>query len=136
MKRLRSSPHLMRLTALVLVSSLLDACTSWHVQPLDPAHFSEAHAPKTAHVTLTSGAELTIHQPVVAGDSLIGTGEKYATSGGWVPGQRVAIPLTDIRQVTVSQFEGGKTVALVAGALTALIIAWLISCAANGCNVN
>jgi len=122
-----------RLTALLLTATLLNACMSWHVEPPDPTHFSAAHPAPRARVTLTSGKRVTVHEAVIVGDSLLGTGEEYATTEGWMPGRHIAIPLGDVREITVGHGDPGKSLLLLMGIAAGTVLVLFVDCAAQGC---
>jgi hypothetical protein len=113
MPPLKQRPHLVRLTAAVLIATVLHGCTSWHVRPLplQPAHFSRSVHPGKVRLTLADGSRVTVPSPVIRGDSMFGNSPP------------VALALTSIRWAEVLQTDDGKSILLMAGlGLTALII--------------
>jgi hypothetical protein len=69
--------------------------------------------PQVVIVTRRDESEVTIYQPTVRGDSVIGWLEKPApdTSGAG----RVAVSLSDVREISVPRFDGTATAVLVLG---------------------
>lgn len=125
MPLLKQHPHPVRLMAIVLIVSVLQACTSWHARPLPlrPEYLSPSVRPGNLRLTLTDGSKLTVLRPVIRGDSLFGEGHS-----GWIEwGNRgskrlspVALPLTRVRVARVEETDEEKTFLLVAGTVVTL----------------
>lgn len=110
MPPLKQHPRLVRLTAALLIATVLQACTSWHARPLEPAQFSPSVHPGEARLILANGTKITVLGPVIRGDSLFSNNSR-------------ALALTSIRGVEVSQIDAAATFVLMVGlGLTALII--------------
>ena len=92
-----------RVIAVLLVTTFIQACTAWRDLPLEPQRF---HPPHNAIVrlTLVSGEQLTIKNPLLSGDSLIWNEPRPAHG---------AVPLAQIRSVQVLHDDGASTVAFV-----------------------
>ena len=62
MPPLMPHPPLVRLTAAVLIATVLQACTSWHARPLQPGHFSPSGHPGKArfHLADAAGSQCTV----------------------------------------------------------------------------
>ena len=94
-----------RVTTLILLLGSL-GCVS--VRPLrDPARFIVESRPSYVYVTHNSGALLTISQPRVSGDSLLGTWQGAD--------QQVALPLNQFQRIAAVQRDKTRTTLLIAG---------------------
>ncbi len=142
MKPLRLFITLKRLIASVVLAAYLPACTSWKTQPVSPEHTIATKQPSRVRVTRADGSKIILIRPQVAGDSLAGD-----LPGSGRPGQpnsRLAVPLSDVREVAVERVDGVKTGALIVGlGLTAVLVAAALSeddspppCQGEGCHVS
>lgn len=108
------------LTGALLVGQLA-GCTSWRVASTPPAQFT-AGSTELVRVVRRNGTEVTLREAQVRGDTLYGTPSP-------VPGQRLAIPLSDVRTIEVRQGDTAKTVGLVVGVTAAVagaLILWIV----------
>jgi hypothetical protein len=128
MLSLRKHTDVIRLTAVVLIGSLLHACYSWRTQALDPTRFAGPHPPQQVRVTLASGVQMMVERPVISGDSLIG--RRPVGSPVWAaipdprtqegsvpadPSRRVAFALADMREVALEEFDARRSALFVVG---------------------
>jgi hypothetical protein len=106
-------------------SSLLIACwlsgsgcaSSWHTVQASPSAAMAAHPRGDVRVTRTDGSMVTLHQPAVSGDSIVGYEDPPWDQGGNAKATRRAIPLGDARSVSVWERDGSaNTVLWVIGA--------------------
>ncbi len=105
-----------RITALVVMSSMLTSCMGWKRHDLAVDRLLEQEQPELIQVRLASGIVTVLKDPILRGDSLIGLAS----------GRRVAVPVADVRAVSVQRLHAGKTLGLVAGiGLTAILVASL-----------
>lgn len=102
-----------------LLSVSAAACTSsWQTQSGPVPEVLAAHSGKTVRVVRKSDVSVVLHRVELVGDSVIGD------SGD--PPQRTAIPLSDVRMITVRETDtsvastGIKAVAVVLVALLAV----------------
>ncbi len=93
----------MRRAALLLV--LAAACHSWHTQPLAPESVLATH-PSRIRITRTDGSRISIDQPTIHADTIVGTlhGSSYH--------QPVAIRLADVQNVATLRPNSLKTMLL------------------------
>jgi len=96
-----------RWTSLLLLTTFLNACMVWRVRPVEQQSV-------TGQVRVTLGGQIvTLERPSIAGDSLIGDRD----------GQRVAFPVSEIRELEVRELNAGKTMLAIVGiGITALLI--------------
>jgi hypothetical protein len=119
--------HRRWLAVLGAVLLSLSACSSWRVQPVEPAAFVREHGPNQVRITRSDRSTIVLHQPAVVGDS-IGVLVRVDTAG--VPDPRAAVALSDIRAIAVRRTDGLKTAGACLGG--ALVGAFII-CAASSC---
>lgn len=93
----------------LLASVILSGCHGWRPQTSPTAG---AQLPNPARVTPMEGSEIVLRNATVSQDSLVGTGER---------GQRVALPLSQVRRVEARRVDGGRTALLVGGILAAVL---------------
>lgn len=87
---------------------LLGAVGCASIRPLqDPARFISEASPRTVYVTHKNGALLTITQPRVSGDSLVGIWQGVS--------EPLALPLDQVQQVEAMQRDKTRTRFLIAG---------------------
>lgn len=95
----RRSRALVGLAALVAVT----ACTTWQPYSGPPG---QAQLPSQVRVTLVSGEQVTLRDPVVLGDTLLhGLVDRQ--------GQLQEFPMSGIQLLEARRFSGGKTALLV-----------------------
>ena len=97
------SPH--KTLALVLLVLHLSACTSWQPTTASPRQFVEEEEPDQIRITQTGGDRVTIHDPAIRADSIVGGG-----SQNWL-GRRseIGVPFSDIGQFEVRRFSSTRT---------------------------
>ena len=104
----------------------LPACTSWQVGTPTPAQFVEREHPGRLRVTRTDSSTVTLDDPAVRGDSLVGL------LAGADSARIVGIPLSDVTSVASREGSTGKTILLTAGivigALGVVTIVWAVCC--------
>jgi hypothetical protein len=106
-----------RLLPLLVVPLLLSACHSWRASS-GPIAETLADHPDEVRVLRNDDSRITLLRPRLSGDSLIG--ERRASRSEIT----FAVPLNDVRSLEVRRFDGGKTVALIAGVgVTAILVA-------------
>jgi hypothetical protein len=125
---MRTAGRLHRLIACVLLATTtLTACTSWHVQTVSPEQVVNTEHPKAVRVQRMDGSRVVLKSPRISSDSLLGT----------AIGQPTGMPLSDVYQLAVKRGSTGKTIALVVGvaavAFLALAAAYVITCADSYC---
>lgn len=95
----------------------LAACQTWQVAGPTPAEFLAQHSPDRIMVLRADSSRLILLDPSLEGDTLRG----FAQTGG-----RPALPLTEVRSVSVRRTSWGRTVGLVgavgAGVALAIIL--------------
>jgi len=80
---------------------LLPGCTSWHATTLPPRELIESEQPDVVRVTQTSGDQIVLREPSLAGDSIAGV---------WFEdrGIRIAVPLERVDALELpGQAAGG-----------------------------
>ena len=118
-----------RLSLLILLAASV-GCAS--IRPVrDPARFIAESNPAVVYVTHNNGALLTITQPRVSGDSLVGTWAAVS--------QPLALPLSHLQRVRAVQRDGTRTTLAIAGAsMIAVAMGYLltrnVSSARQPCN--
>lgn len=117
-----------------LLGGQLAACTSWRTQNTPPEQFTVPHGARPVRIVRRDGTELTLNEPRVIGNALVGTLPTTNSKADTV----VTIPLNDVRTIAVREADATKTVGLVlavavglAGAALALFV---IECARIGCS--
>jgi hypothetical protein len=125
----RLQPAALRLhVALALVTGI--ACTANHPVPGGPepsplSAYLADHRPRDLRVTTTAGSSLWLHNPMLAGDSLIGD------AGRDQPPARRAVALADIRALEAPKFSAGRTLGLIGGIVGTAAVAVLILSSGN-----
>ncbi|HJP85956.1 MAG TPA: hypothetical protein VJ852_08205 [Gemmatimonadaceae bacterium] len=85
-------------------------CYNWSPTEMPPTGGALPGNPKQVQVTRVDGAFVTLRDPVISADSLVGF--TYIRGQGNV---RLAIPKTDIKSLNASTFSSGRTAGLVVG---------------------
>ena len=93
-------PLTRRLVAAVLLV-LLTACQSWQPTTVSPQGWTPEERPASVRATLTSGEVITVRDPTMRNDSLIG-----AADAG------VGVASRDVRLLEVRRFSVGRTLGL------------------------
>jgi hypothetical protein len=100
---------------MVRVLPLLAVAGCASVQPLrDPAQFIAETTPPTVYAIHKNGALLTIAQPRVVGDSLVGTWQGAD--------QQLALPFDDLQRVEAVQRDKTRTIMLISGVTAVSVV--------------
>src|SRR5213594_2647363 len=119
MKLLRQHATLVRLTAVLSIYAfLLQGCTKWKAQPLEPERFAASKSPGSVRITLANGARATASHPWNENDSLLW---KLEGSRAKDPVQRTGVPLADVAKVEVRGFDAVRTTVWVVVGLVAAV---------------
>ena len=121
------------IAALLLV--LLTACQSWQPTTVSPQQLIPEEQPSPVRVTLTNGETVTIKDPTMRNDSIVGVTD----ADGALRTSAVGVALRDVRLLEVQHFSVTKTVGLVFGTavgLAAVVIGlgYVILCKVGDCN--
>ena len=112
------------IAALLLV--LLTACHSWRPTTVSPQGWTPEEQPSSVRATLTNGETVTIENPTVRNDSIVG-----------VTDASVGVASRDVRSLEVRRFSVTKTVGLVLGISAVLaaiaVVDFIIECERSGC---
>lgn len=116
----RSTP--LRISLRVLLACLgvllpLTACQTWQVAGPTPAEFLSKHSPGQVMVLRADSSRLILLDPTLEGDTLRG----FAQTGG-----RPALPLTEVRSVSVRRTSLGRTLGLVGAVGAGVAVALLL----------
>lgn len=95
-----------RSLSLVLLTAFLSSCFQWQAQGPTPEAAIKKAAPSTIRITRTDRSKLTLRNPVVARDSIVG---QPVSSTPTTTTARVAVPLTQVATVSTRTFDGLKT---------------------------
>ena len=110
--------HRYRPVALALLVVHLSACSSWQLTTVAPPQLIAEEEPSQVRITRTDGEQVTIRNPEVRADSIVGEDRSVAVS--------------DVQQLEVRRFRAGATVGLVlligVVAVGALLMAHFIEC--------
>jgi hypothetical protein len=114
-------------SAIVLLAAAVSGCYRW-TRPAPPAPSTLGARTGQVRVTLTDGGQVLLYRARVQGDSLLG--DTSLVWGDLAP--RAAIPLADIRALSIRQFSVGRTtlvavsipVAVVGMALLGWALGW------------
>jgi hypothetical protein len=101
----------------LLLATYLSACTAWKVQQVAPqeALADAQFVRRGVQVTTLEGERIRVAQPVLKGDTLTGMRDTTA----------VAIPLSQVRELSVRRPSGGRTALLVVGSMVGAAAATL-----------
>lgn len=125
MRILRGTTSLI-LSLLMLAATVLPGCSSWRSAPLIPASITGSEAPTRVRLTLMDGRQIILRSPYISGDSLIGS-QQPETARSPMYGWRAAFPLDQIAELSLEQFDAGKTALLVVGiGVTVILVAALL----------
>ena len=100
------------IAALLLV--LLTACHSWQPTTVSPQQLIAEERPSSVRATLTSGRTITVEDPTMRNDSIVG----YTDAGV------AAVASRDVRLLEVRGVDVGQTVGFV---LTTAAVAFLVN---------
>lgn len=110
-----------RATSLLACASmvLLAGCTTWQPVTESPGRLITEERPASVRITTSDGAEVTLKDPRIVNDSLVGDASGAAPR---TP-PRVCLACGDIRAVEVERFSTGRTIAL-AATIAAVSFGW------------
>ncbi len=112
------------IAALLLV--LLTACHSWQPTTVSPQGWTPEERPSSVRVTLATGETVTVENPTVRNDSIVG-----------VTDASVGVASRDVRSLEVRRFSVGKTIELglgiAAGLAAVAAVVILIACSGGDC---
>ena len=107
-------PHKVKHVALAVLV-VLAGCTTWRATPLSPREVVEGQEPGEIRITLRSGVQLELSDPVVRNDSIVGNTR---------PGiERRA--LADVRSVDVRVASEVRTLLLFLGAVPVFVVVYV-----------
>jgi len=89
---------------------------------VSPPQAIEAEEPDRVRIPRTDGQRVTLRDPVVRADSIIG-----AVSYSSVD---VGMPISDVEVLKIRRPNGAKTLSLVFGLVGAYLVGWIIACQA------
>ncbi len=95
-----------------LLTLLLTACTSWQVAEVTPKDLLAQERPRWIRVARADAAVLVLREPQITGDTLVGVYRAMSPNGAIVS-TRMAIPLTEVREISVRRGDPAKTVVLI-----------------------
>lgn len=113
---LSGSQSLRRLVPLVLI---FVGCSHLAYVGDDPRTYVNSEAPSSIVVNTVSGERVSVSEPVIEGDSLIGRTGMRSDSN------RVSVSLADIQGVYVNAIDGSRTALAVASSIAALYLIYL-----------
>ena len=104
---------------LLIVAGIV-ACQSFEPLRVPQPNRQLEGNPQVVNVTRRDKSEVTIYRPIVRGDSVIGWLEQPApdTSNA----QRVAVSLSDVREISVRRFDGTGTAVLLLGGVMVVAV--------------
>ena len=109
-------PALARSVATVLIATLLTGCTIWEPVPLTPQVLDDATR-AGVRVTLIDGTRMTVRQPFVFDDHLVG--ERFKNGGGL---GRVAFRANEIAMIETGELDATGTAGIFVGSVYAFAI--------------
>ena len=105
---------------------LLTACYNWRATTVSPQTLIPAEQPSSVRVTLLNGETVTVENPTVRNDSIVG-----------VTDASVGVASRDVRSLEVRRFSVGKTIELglgiAAGLAAVAAVVILIACSGGDC---
>lgn len=109
-------------TAALVLTCYLTACTAWHKQTAIPQQVITAKQPRKVRIARQDGSRVELLQPKIEGDSIVGT--TWDVKPGSQP-LRTAIALADVRGIEVKEDDTGRTIMAVGfiGGIIALMAA-------------
>jgi hypothetical protein len=105
MKRLQGK-GLHRAVSIVLMSQLA-ACYSWRARSVDQQR--RMSSSQTLRLALSGGEEILVEDAIVVGDSVVGVSREEKRR------DRLAVPLSQVRDIHMRQFDATETGFLIAG---------------------
>lgn len=103
--------------AVLLLPLLLGGCVKWHPVPMSPQQLLAVEKPSRVRVTDAEGLRSVLTDPVIQGDSILGTDEA---------GTPRSAPLAEVF-LEVQRLEVGKTIGL------GVVVVYLLAAAACQC---
>ena len=127
------------LPVMVLLSWLLEGCTSWKVAQVSPVAFVDSARPAVVRLTLPDSTRVVLRNPVVRGDSI--EGQDMQAGSDSESAALAAVAGADVRQLEIRHEDAGKEVALGLGVAVAaavvffgtILAIWAVECSA-GCD--
>jgi len=114
----------MRAASLVLTAWVVlgpAACQVWKITPVTPTATAGIQGnPRLVRLKLDNGAVVTLQNPRIEKDSIYGLIADSQTKG-----DRIAFPLSHVRQLDQRYMSAGRTAALLVGILAAAAIAFV-----------
>lgn len=104
----RMTPRYRSAAALMMAVLHLAGCTSWQPAPVAPRQALQVEGGGVVRVTGPDGAPTVIRRAWLQGDTISGEA-LMGTPRAW---REVRVPISDVREVEVRRFSGGRTVAL------------------------
>jgi hypothetical protein len=101
---------------LALAAGLVCACKSWQAPRVSPSEVIRQRQPTSIRVLRTDSTRIELHSPRLVGDSLVGLRVEPSSSDSG----RLAIPLSQVSQVTIRQPDPIRTAVVIAATLVAL----------------
>ena len=95
---------------------LLTACQSWQPTAISPQGWTPEERPSSVRATLRSREVITIRDPTVRNDSIVGATEAD-----------VGVASRDVRLLEVQRFSADKTLGLVLGAAAVVAAVGLVA---------
>jgi len=130
---MRTTGRLHRLIACVLLATTtLTACTSWHVQTVSPEQVVNTEHPSAVRVQRMDGSRVELKSPRISADSLLGSAVDNSLFGS-PAGKPAGMPLSDVYQLAVRRGNALKTVGLVIGLIAGTIVTLGLICVADDC---
>jgi hypothetical protein len=101
---------------LALAAGLVCACKSWQAPRITPREVIRQRQPTSIRVLRTDSTRIEVRSPRVVGDSLVGLRVEPSSSDSG----RLAIPLSQVSQVTIRQPDPIRTAVVIAVTLVGL----------------
>jgi len=101
---------------LALAAGLVCACKSWQAPRVSPSEVIRQRQPTSIRVLRTDSTRIELYSPRLVGDSLVGLRVEPSSSDSG----RLAIPLSQVSQVTIRQPDPIRTAVVIAATLVAL----------------
>ena len=104
------------------LAAALACCTTWgRSAPLNRG-LLDKH-PRLVRVTLADGRHFDVHHAAARGDTLVGDSLGWPQGAGqWRPAYPMAIPFAAVRSVSRRQFSPVRTIVLVVGVTTVVVV--------------
>lgn len=113
------SHHRLRGVCCLLVLLIVTACTSWQIQPVEPATLVKERNPPSVRLTMQDGSKVVVHSPVARGDSVVGLRTTRSEDEAWraegspsttsTTSATIAVPLSMIRWIAVRKGDAGRS---------------------------